>query len=455
LFRSHPAPPSFASTTAAEPSGHWVYHPEVATTTIALGVALIVLGLAGYGLTGAVSLTALIPAGFGLLVLLAGLLARDERWRMHAMHGAVVVALVGFLGSVRGLLRIGEVFDGTAARPAAIVSQAIMALLTLVYVVLAVRSFVLARRARRAGGALAIVLCAGALTPMAAATVKQESLPRASADDLRIVSYNIKHGQTNAECGKPAATPGRPPAPDCNLDLQASIGVIRALDPDVVGLQEVDRFWARSGYQDEPAVLSAALRLSHQCYAANLDHPADDHADRPHQYGTLILSRLPIVACRTTPLPRTGANEQRGFTLAEIDVRGTRLQVYNTHLHITAADRALQTAAIAEAIDAAGPAPRVLVGDFNARPTATELAPVLARFVDAWAKAGAPDPANANGFTSPARPDGDPTSRIDYVFVSASIDVRSARVPVNATTRLASDHYPVVVDLRLPGATGA
>lgn len=120
------------------------------TTTIALGAALIILGFAGYGLTGAASLTALIPAAFGLLLVLAGLLARNERWRMHAMHAAVVVALLGFLGSVRGVMGIGTVFDGTAVRPAAVVSQTIMALLTLGYIVIAVRSFVQARRARPA-----------------------------------------------------------------------------------------------------------------------------------------------------------------------------------------------------------------------------------------------------------------------------------------------------------------
>ena len=104
-------------------------------TTIALGVALIVLGLAGYVLTGAVSLTALIPSAFGLLFVLAGLLARDDRRRMHAMHVAVVVALLGFLGSIRGLMQIGAVFDGTAARPEAVIAQTIMAVLTLGYVV--------------------------------------------------------------------------------------------------------------------------------------------------------------------------------------------------------------------------------------------------------------------------------------------------------------------------------
>ena len=122
----------------------------MAAITLALGASLIVLGVAGYVLTGAVSVTALIPAAFGVLFVLAGLLARSDRWRMHAMHAAVLVALLGFLGSARGLLGIGKLLDGTAVRPAAIVSQTIMALLTLGYIVVAVRSFIQARKARRA-----------------------------------------------------------------------------------------------------------------------------------------------------------------------------------------------------------------------------------------------------------------------------------------------------------------
>ena len=120
------------------------------TITLALGVALIVLGLAGYFLSGAVSLTALIPAGFGVVLALAGVMARNERMRKHAMHAAVLVALIGFLGSIRGALQIGAYFDGTAARPAAVLSQTIMAVLTLGYIVMAVRSFVQARASRRA-----------------------------------------------------------------------------------------------------------------------------------------------------------------------------------------------------------------------------------------------------------------------------------------------------------------
>ena len=116
--------------------------------TIALGAVLVVLGLAGYFLTGAVSLTALIPAAFGVALIAAGVVARNEGARKHAMHAAVLVALLGFLGSVRGLLQIGSFFDGTAARPAAILSQSVMALLTLGYLVFAVRSFIQARARR-------------------------------------------------------------------------------------------------------------------------------------------------------------------------------------------------------------------------------------------------------------------------------------------------------------------
>lgn len=171
----------------------------------------------------------------------------------------------------------------------------------------------------------------------------------------------------------------------------------------------------------------------------------------PHQYGTVILSRFPILECENTLLPRAGTGEQRGLTRALINVRGVPLQFFNTHLHTTATDRLLQTPAIAAATEAT-PGPRVLVGDFNARPTAVEMQPIYLRFLDAWREAPEPTADNPNGYTSPARLVGNPTARIDYVFVSPDVEVSRALVPVDAQTRLASDHYPVVSDVVLPGS---
>jgi endonuclease/exonuclease/phosphatase family metal-dependent hydrolase len=294
-----------------------------------------------------------------------------------------------------------------------------------------------------------VVACAiAALTPLGArSSSRQPGEPQAKPRALRVMTYNIKHGQTNTVCTQAAAIPDQPPSRDCNLDLQASAAVIRAHEPDIVGVQEVDRFWARSASEDEPAALSAALGLPHYCYGANLDHQPDSHATVPHQYGTVILSRFPILECTNTLLPRTGTNEQRGLTLALIDVRGVRLRFYNTHLHTTAADRLLQTAEIARLLDAAGDVPRLLTGDFNARPTAPELAPIRSRLVDSWVKAGRRPTDNPDGLTSPARLTGGPASRIDYVWVSPAIAVESVQVPLDAQTRVASDHYPVVANI--------
>jgi hypothetical protein len=118
----------------------------VAATTIAFGVALIALGLAGYFGSGGVSVTALIPAAFGVVLALLGVLARNEGMRTHAMHGAAMVGLLGFLGSARGLLRLPALMSGgEVARPAAVVAQSVMALLMLLFVGLCVRSFINAR----------------------------------------------------------------------------------------------------------------------------------------------------------------------------------------------------------------------------------------------------------------------------------------------------------------------
>ena len=71
----------------------------MSSTIIVFGMLLTLLGLAGYFLTGASSPTALIPAIFGVLLLVLGFLARSEATRKHAMHAAATVALVGCGGA--------------------------------------------------------------------------------------------------------------------------------------------------------------------------------------------------------------------------------------------------------------------------------------------------------------------------------------------------------------------
>jgi len=116
--------------------------------TLLFAVTYILLGLGGFILTGSIHKTALIPCAFGVLFILFGLLAFKEKLRKHAMHAAVLIALLAFLGTARSLTHLPELLNGTAEKPASIITQSLNAGLSLLYIILAVRSFIQARRAR-------------------------------------------------------------------------------------------------------------------------------------------------------------------------------------------------------------------------------------------------------------------------------------------------------------------
>ena len=115
-------------------------------TTRLIGLLLIVLGVASYVTTGRSSVTALIPAFFGAVLVICALIARrSESARKHAMHAAVAIGLIGALAALARA--VPAALAGDASRPA-VVSQLAMGVLLLVYVALGVRSFIAARKAR-------------------------------------------------------------------------------------------------------------------------------------------------------------------------------------------------------------------------------------------------------------------------------------------------------------------
>ncbi|HEY0048003.1 MAG TPA: hypothetical protein VGB68_01870 [Pyrinomonadaceae bacterium] len=119
------------------------------STAIACGILLILIGVIGYvyGMTTNenASPTALIPAAFGLLLAILGAAARaKENLRMHIMHAAVLVGLIGFMvPAARVLSNLGGI-----TLSAAVISQISMALVCLIFVILCVKSFIYARRSR-------------------------------------------------------------------------------------------------------------------------------------------------------------------------------------------------------------------------------------------------------------------------------------------------------------------
>jgi endonuclease/exonuclease/phosphatase family metal-dependent hydrolase len=285
---------------------------------------------------------------------------------------------------------------------------------------------------------------------------------------MKLISYNIQYGM-----GK-----------DGRYDLARIAGEIE--DADVIALQEVERFWQRSGECDEPAELARHLRAFHWVYGANLDmdasYPDDDGfpVHRRRQFGTMILSRTPIVSIRNFPLPKFGTLAQHSIQQGALEAvirsdRGTPLRVYSIHLsHLSPATRRPQVEALLDIharapaeggawcgghpSNAAGwtegampPMPReaVLMGDFNFAPDAEEytriVGPVSKRygrlnnlegFVDSWVAAGHAEHegATCNG------------ERIDYIFISSAWRERVKAAWIDQGAE-GSDHQPVGIEL--------
>lgn len=113
-------------------------------TTIGLGIVLIAVGVIAYVATAFASWTALIPAILGAVILICGLIGLKNQ--KLGIHIALVVAILGILGTSMNVVQVGALIAGEAERPAAVVTSIITFVLLIVYVVMGVRSFIAARR---------------------------------------------------------------------------------------------------------------------------------------------------------------------------------------------------------------------------------------------------------------------------------------------------------------------
>lgn len=125
-----------------------MHMPKISLSFAAL---FILLGVLGYLLTGMQSVTALIPAFLGLLLALLGWLGLARpALRKHVMHGAALLALIGIGGTFRGLLQAVSLAGGASVeRPEAVIAQALMCVLSLLFLTLCIKSFVDARLLRK------------------------------------------------------------------------------------------------------------------------------------------------------------------------------------------------------------------------------------------------------------------------------------------------------------------
>lgn len=246
---------------------------------------------------------------------------------------------------------------------------------------------------------------------------------------LRVLSYNIHHGE----------------GVDGRLNLERIAAVIRAAEPDIVALQEVDNCTGRTGGVDQAGELARLTGLS-VVFGRSIRLLGGE-------YGNAVLSRYPIRSHAVHPLPNPAGGEARSLLEVQVALQlsnpdspsemppeedaGPCLTFLATHLDHTPNPRNRLAAAMAinEKAQAAAGSALLLVGDVNAvvgSPTLQELGRV-------WTVAG-------NGKVFPTVPVHQPRRQIDFVLFRPADRWKTIEVKV-LDESVASDHRPLLVVL--------
>ncbi|AGT32015.2 hypothetical protein M493_08700 [Geobacillus genomosp. 3] len=240
--------------------------------------------------------------------------------------------------------------------------------------------------------------------------------------ELCVMTFNIRHGK----------------GMDGKVDLRRIAAVIKQSGADIIGLNEVDRYFSRrSHYEDQIGWLARELRM-HHAFSPSVSW----RAKQPgviRQYGNGLLSRYPITARQHHALRAAlGMGEGRSVLEAIVSVHGQPLAVYVTHFSLNPLLHRKQTDFLIERLHRQS-VPFLVMGDWNMRPGSRPWQRMAREADDIWKKVG-----TGSGDTYPSLR---PRRRLDYIFVSRQLHAAGAQVVTIMPT--ASDHLPLKAVLRL------
>jgi endonuclease/exonuclease/phosphatase family metal-dependent hydrolase len=229
--------------------------------------------------------------------------------------------------------------------------------------------------------------------------------PLVQAAELRVMTYNIHHGEGT----------------DGKFDLERIAKVILAEMPDLVAIQEVDVKTGRSRGVDQAAELIRLTGMEGR-FGKFMDFNGGE-------YGQMVLSRFPIKAVMNHPLPR--GPEPRASLAIDVELPdGKPLVFVGNHLYMTEAERLAQAKALREAVGTDPEARVILAGDFNSEPGESPMRYLRERWSDPGVDA-----------IAPTWPSDGPKVEIDYILVPTAF--RKVRYEVLGE-KVASDHRPLV-----------
>ena len=241
---------------------------------------------------------------------------------------------------------------------------------------------------------------------------------------LRIVTYNIH----------------RAIGVDRRFRPERIVEILRHHDPDIALLQEVDEGAPRSKGLILGRELAEALDYPHMAIGYNVSL-------RKGRYGNATLSRFPIIRERNIDLT-IDWRKKRGcqHTTLDLDGRGS-MQVFNLHLGLSARERERQVGILVRSpefncVREAGPC--VVGGDFN--DWRSLLKPI---FTQVFRFSSASELHGHGGGHIRTYPSFSPRGALDRVYFSRPLELIGARRCRRKLSKVASDHLPLVVDLRL------
>jgi endonuclease/exonuclease/phosphatase family metal-dependent hydrolase len=188
---------------------------------------------------------------------------------------------------------------------------------------------------------------------------------------------------------------------------------------DVICCCEVEGASLRSGFVDYAEAIAKRTGMQHRFFETH-------RIGKLVRQGNSIHSRFPSADARSHRLP--GRGEPRFLVDAVIQINGTAVSVFGTHLSLNAGARGAQIAAIAALIKLRN-GPALLSGDFNTENT-RELAPIA-------------DAGFRSAGTAATSPSWAPRRQIDHIFARRDVGLENLRAAAHAKV---SDHLPLVVE---------
>ena len=218
--------------------------------------------------------------------------------------------------------------------------------------------------------------------------------------------------------------------PTEKIDFDAFAEKILSFDADVIGLNEVRGAGVRADYRAQAAIL--AEKTGYDFYFAKATE-----IGKGNPYGNAVLTRLPVKAFETIPIPDPVPRRYDGYyetrCLLKMTLERPAATVFITHFGLNPDE---QENAVKTVLDHLGDGPAVLMGDLNATPDSPVIGRIREKMTDA---AAAAEP----GDTLLSFPSDHPDRKIDYIFTKGNIRATSCRV----VPGVLSDHLPLEATL--------